>query len=416
MTTEVILTELEHVREASRLLVGLSEALIAEIIREVADLAWERRAAILAANQQDLDRMDPADPKYDRLQLNEQRLRGILDDMRRVADMASPLGEVLEKRILPNGLELSRVRVPIGVIAIVFESRPNVTFDVFALCFKTGNACVLKGSRDARESNAAIVAVMKEVLQAHGIADTVYLAPAEREALLPVLQAVELIDCVIPRGSQGLIDFVRKNAIVPVIETGAGIVHTYVDASADLGKAKAIVRNAKTRRVSVCNSLDTLLVHESRTGELAEMLLPLQEAHVQLFADEEAFEALHAAYDPALLHHAKAEDFGVEWLDYKMSVKVVKDLDAALEHIAHYSSRHSEAVIAEDPQVIDRFLTLVDAACVYANASTAFSDGGEFGLGAEIGISTQKLHARGPMGLQAITSYKWLVRGTGQVR
>ncbi|MFY0605895.1 MAG: glutamate-5-semialdehyde dehydrogenase [Cyclobacteriaceae bacterium] len=414
---EEILASLKSVQIASRKLIGLADDKIQTILNEVADLAWESRNAILEANQLDLKRMDPKDPKYDRLLLNEDRLKGILDDMRRVAKLPSPLGVSLEERTLDNGLSLSRIAVPLGVIAVIYESRPNVTFDVFSLCLKTGNASVLKGSRDAKDSNLAIVKVITKVLSRYDLADVVYLAPAEREGLAHILTAEGLIDCAIPRGSQGLIDFVRKNASIPVIETGAGIVHTYVDKSADLSKAKAIVQNAKTRRVSVCNALDCLVLHRDLLSDLPELVNGINEAHqVEIFADSSAFDILKGHYSEELLHLAKPEDFGVEWLSHKMSIKVVDDFEGALLHIANFSSKHSEAIVAEDQQTIVAFLQRVDAACVYANASTAFSDGGEFGLGAEIGISTQKLHARGPMGLREMTSYKWVIVGEGQVR
>jgi glutamate-5-semialdehyde dehydrogenase len=327
------------------------------------------------------------------------------------------VGEVLEARALDNGLQLEKVRTPIGVIAVIFESRPNVTFDVFALCLRSRNACVLKGSSDARDSNRAIVTLIHGVLAEHGIdAGACVLAPAGREYLPRILEAVGEIDLAIPRGSRGLIDFVRDHAKIPVIETGAGIVHTYVDASADLGNAKAIVTNAKSRRVSVCNALDTLLLHRDLLQELPAMLGELGEAHVcEVFADEASFAVLDGVY-AGPLQRAQPEHFGSEFLAMKMSVKVVDGLDEALAHIRRHSSMHSEAVVAEDPLVIEAFLQRVDAAAVFANTSTAFTDGGQFGMGAEIGISTQKLHARGPMALPELTSYKWVVRGDGQVR
>jgi glutamate-5-semialdehyde dehydrogenase len=324
---------------------------------------------------------------------------------------------VLERRTLENKLQLTKLRVPMGVIAVVFESRPNVTFDVFALCLKTLNACVLKGSSDAHDTNSVVVRLMRETLAAHDLnPDAVYLAPPEREWLPRILHAVGYIDLVIPRGSQALIDFVRDNARIPVIETGAGIVHTYVDASADLDKARAIVTNAKTRRVSVCNALDTLLIHRGLLPQLPALLREMGERHgVEVFADEDAFAALAGHY-AGPLNKAREEHFGQEFLALKLSVKTVSGLDEALDHIDHYSSKHSEAVVAESPAVIERFLREVDAAAVYANASTAFTDGSQFGMGAEIGISTQKLHARGPMALTELTSYKWVVRGDGQIR
>jgi glutamate-5-semialdehyde dehydrogenase len=372
---------------------------------------------LLAANLLDLARMDPDDSRYDRLLLNEQRSAGIAQDLRNVAALPTPVGAVLEQRQLNNGLELSKIRVPMGVIAVIFESRPNVTFDVFGLCFKTLNACVLKGSRDAHDTNTVAVRLMHEVLQDNGFdPHVVYLAPPEREYLPDILQATGLIDLAIPRGSRGLIDFVRDNARIPVIETGAGIVHTYVDGSANLEKAAAIITNAKSRRVSVCNALDTLVLHQQLLPKLPQLMQELGEQfRVEVFADAPAFDALQGHY-AGHLEHATDEHYGQEFLALRMSIKTVQDLDEALEHIHRYSSRHSEAVVAEDAAVIERFLQQVDAATVYANASTAFTDGAQFGLGAEIGISTQKLHARGPMALAELTSYKWVVRGDGQVR
>ena len=414
---DVLLENLKRTQTASRKLIGIANETKKQILNEVAELAMASCEAILLANQKDLDRMDPQDPKYDRLLLNEDRLKGVTQDMRRVADLPDPLGTVLEERTKENGLQISRISVPIGVIGVVYESRPNVTFDVFALTLKTGNACVLKGSRDAADSNEAIVHIIQQVLSNYGLADTVLLAPSAREALPVILSAEGLVDCVIPRGSQGLIDFVRKNASIPVIETGAGIVHTYVDASADLRKAKAIVQNAKTRRVSVCNALDCLIIHQDKLTDLPAIVAGMDQAFsVEIYADGPSYNSLVKHYSGALLKKATESDFGVEWLSHKMSIKVVNSFQEALDHIAIFSSKHSEAIVAEDPQVINAFLQQVDAACVYANASTAFSDGAEFGLGAEIGISTQKLHARGPMGLREMTSYKWVVRGNGQVR
>ena len=411
-----ILEQLHATRQAARKLNQLSNADINTILNRLADACVAQTPALLAANQQDLDRMDPADPKYDRLLLNPQRLQDIANDIRKVAQLPSPLGQVLEEKILPNGLELKKITVPMGLIGIVYESRPNVTFDVFALCLKSGNAAVLKGSRDAHFSNLAIVGLIKNILADYQLEQTVYLAPSEREALLPILTANKYIDLVIPRGSQGLIDFVRKNATVPVIETGAGIVHTYFDASGDLAKGSAIVHNAKTRRVSVCNALDTLIVHETRLGDLAALVQPLAASQVELFADEAALAQLEGHYPAELLSLASEAHFGTEFLSYKMSVKTVPNLQAALDHIDQYSSRHSETIVAEDPDVQSQFLRDVDAAVVYTNASTAFTDGAQFGMGAEIGISTQKLHARGPMALPELTSYKWVVKGDGHIR
>ena len=407
----------EAAQLAARALALVEPAAVAAALRELADVLLTQADAVLTANAQDLTRMDAADPRYDRLRLTPERLQGMADDLRTVAGLPSPLGAVLSDKTLPNGLHLRKVRVPLGVVGIIYEARPNVTFDSLALCLKTGNACLLKGGSDAAASNEALVALAGPVLTRHGLPPAAAtLLPTERSATEALLGAVGLVDVVIPRGSQGLIDYVRQNARVPVIETGAGVVHTYFDASGDLVAGRAIVLNAKTRRVSVCNALDCLLVHASRLAELPALLAPLAGQQVRVFADAPALAALTGHYPPALLAEATPAHFGMEFLDYKLAVGTVPDLPAALAHIARYGSRHSEAIVSEDEAAIATFLRSVDAAAVYANASTAFTDGGQFGLGAEIGISTQKLHARGPMALEELTSYKWLVRGTGQVR
>ncbi|MGI4739150.1 MAG: glutamate-5-semialdehyde dehydrogenase [Janthinobacterium lividum] len=404
-------------QRASRALATVPAATTDAFLRDLADALLAHTDAVLAANAQDLARMPDTDPRHDRLRLTPERLAAIAQDLRSVAALPSPLGATLSEKTLPNGLRLSKVRVPLGVVGIIYEARPNVTFDSLALCLKTGNACLLKGGSDAAASNAALLEVAGPVLLRHGLPlAAATLLPPERAATEALLLAVGLVDVVIPRGSQGLINYVRQHARVPVIETGAGVVHTYFDETGDLTQGAAIVANAKTRRVSVCNSLDCLLVHESRLADLPTLVAPLAAAQVQLFADAPALTALAGTYPPALVEEATEEHFGTEFLDYKLAIKTVSDLDAALDHIARHGSRHSEAIISEDPAHIDTFLQVVDAAAVYANASTAFTDGGQFGLGAEIGISTQKLHARGPMGLEELTSYKWLVRGAGQVR
>jgi glutamate-5-semialdehyde dehydrogenase len=414
---ETITRQLANVQQASREIITLSDEVINSLLLDLAIKIPAHQDVLLQANQKDLERMDPADPMYDRLLLNASRLEGIAGDIRNVATLPSPLDLVLEERQLPNGLELKKVTVPIGVIGIIYEARPNVTFDVFALCLKSGNATVLKGGSDAMYSNIAIVDLIHSVLKEHHInPDLLYLLPAEREAAAVMLNAVGYIDMIIPRGSQKLIDFVRNNAKVPVIETGAGIVHTYFDKSGNLEIGQKIIFNAKTRRPSVCNALDTLVIHQERLQELPALLKPLQEKQVVLFADEKAFEALQGSWPETLLHHAEPEHFGTEFLSLRMSVKTVSSLEEALDHIARYSSRHSEAIIADDPATKATFLKRVDAAVVYANTSTAFTDGAQFGLGAEIGISTQKLHARGPMALRELTTYKWIIEGAGQVR
>lgn len=409
--------QFELARESSKQMHNLSAELVNKVLTDLAVEIVKQTDEILQANQLDLNNMDRSDPKYDRLLLNPERVAAIAADIRNVASLKSPLAEVLESKVMENGLDISKVRVPLGVIGIIYEARPNVTLDVFALCLKTGNVAILKGGKDAEQTNRALVLIIHRVLTENGV-DTgvVTLLPADRKATEELLSARAYVDVIIPRGSQGLIDFVRENSKVPVIETGAGIVHTYFDVSGDLDKGKAILFNAKTRRVSVCNSLDCLLIHRERLSDLAALLAPMASKDVQLYADPATFEALKSNYPENLLHKAGPDDFGTEFLDYKLAVKTVSNLDEALKHISSFSSRHSEAIIADDGQKQVLFLNAVDAAAVYVNASTAFTDGGQFGMGAEIGISTQKLHARGPMGLSELTSYKWIVRGNGQIR
>lgn len=405
------------VKEASWQLLGLSDAVVSKVLCDIADAAEDHIGLLLEANRQDLDRMDPANPKYDRLKLTAGRIHAIADGIRQVANLPSPLHKVLRGYELPNGLKIERVSVPFGVIGIIYEARPNVSFDVAALCLKSGNACVLKGGSDADCSNQAIVQLIHEVLAAHGLnPHLLELLPSTHEAAQVLLHAEGMVDLIIPRGSSRLIRFVRSEATIPVIETGAGICHTYFDEFADIDKGKAIVLNAKTRRVSVCNALDCLLIHSSRLAHLPALCQPLADKQVSIYADALAFAALQGCYPEALLHQATPEDFGTEFLDYKMAIRTVESLDEALKHIRNYGSHHSECIITEKHSLAQRFTREVDAACVYVNAPTSFTDGGEFGLGAEIGISTQKLHARGPMALEEITTYKWVIEGDGQVR
>nr|WP_199077850.1 glutamate-5-semialdehyde dehydrogenase [Pedobacter sp. ASV19] len=403
--------------KATRDLSRLNNTQINNLLLHLADAVELKTDFILQANQQDLDKMDPEDPKYDRLKLSPERIAEIAADMRNVSELNSPLGEILQEKKRPNGLLISKIRVPLGVIGVIYEARPNVTLDVFALCFKTGNVCILKGGSDAEQSNKAIMEVIHSVLEANGInINVVSLLPPERAATHALLHATGYVDVLIPRGSQQLINYVRENSKIPVIETGAGIVHVYFDLLGDLTKGKGIVFNSKTRRVSVCNALDCLLIHEDRLKDLAQLVEPLQQEQVEIFADENAYGHLKGHYPEQLLKLAEETHFGTEFLSYKMAVKTVKNIDEALDHISTNSSKHSEAIVSEDPVNTELFLKQVDAAAVYANASTAFTDGGQFGLGAEIGISTQKLHARGPMGLEELCSYKWIVRGEGQIR
>ena len=409
--------QLQSVLSASRKLNLVEAETVKKVLLELANQARENSRIILAENQRDLERMDPQDPKYDRLKLTEERIEGIASDIENVANLPSPVGKILKETIRPNGLKIKKITVPFGVIGIIYEARPNVTFDVFALCLKSGNACVLKGGSDAIYSNQAIVSIIQDVLKKFNIDEnTVSLLPAGREETNEMLRAHGYIDLIIPRGSQALIDFVRENARIPVIETGAGICHTYFDEFGDVEKGAEIVFNAKTRRPSVCNALDCLIVHESRLTDLPVFTKKLSEANVVIYADEKSFKTIQKIYPENLLFKATEESFGTEFLSLKMAVKTVASFDEAIDHIGKYSSKHSEAIISESVENIQKFEKMVDASSVYSNASTAFTDGAQFGLGAEIGISTQKLHARGPMALEELTSYKWIIDGNGQVR
>ena len=412
----------ERVKKASKSLALLTDTQRNDILNAVADAIVAQQARILQANAQDLAKMEQSNPLYDRLQLTESRLEGIASDMRNVATLPTPLGHITKQKTLPNGLRLCRVSVPFGVIGMIYEARPNVTFDVFSLCFKSGNACVLKGGKDADCSNREEVALIHEILEQYGVSkDVVALLPATHEATGEMLNAVGYIDLCIPRGGRKLIDFVRDTARVPVIETGAGVVNTYFDKDGDLEMGKAIINNAKTRRVSVCNALDCLLIHESRLSDLPALMEPLltHDPAVTLYADEKSYAALSSHLSPLtshLLNHATEDSFGTEFMDYKLAIKTVTSLEEALDHIDANGSGHSEAIVTMDEQTARQFQAHVDAACVYWNAPTSFTDGAQFGLGAEIGISTQKLGPRGPMALEDICTYKWLIEGEGQIR
>ena len=387
------------------------------ILQRLAEEAVNRIEFILSENSRDLALMDKGDPLYDRLMLTEERIRSISNDILKVSEMESPLGRILSRNDRPDGMKISRVSVPFGVIGIIYEARPNVTFDVFSLCLKSGNVCILKGGSDAIHSNTAITSIIKDVLKEFDVnPDVLTLLPPGREETTMLLKARQYVDLIIPRGSRSLIDFVRENSEIPVIETGAGICHTYFDESGDREKGRRIIHNAKTRRVSVCNALDCLIIHESRLADLPYLTGLCGGSGVEILADNKSFEALKDHYPPDLLRNATEESFGTEFLSLRMSVKTVSGLEDALEHIEKYSSKHSEAIISEDIDRINLFFKHVDASSVYSNASTAFTDGGEFGLGSEIGISTQKLHARGPMALRELTTYKWIIEGNGHVR
>jgi glutamate-5-semialdehyde dehydrogenase len=395
----------------------VSDEIVAGVLQECADVLRRSVSVVLAANTRDLARMDKSNPKYDRLKLTPDRLETIASDMESVAALPSPLGKVFNETIRQNGMRIRKVSVPFGLIGIIYEARPNVTFDVFSLCFKSGNACLLKGGSDAEASNEILAGIIKDVLKRQGIDPNVCtLMPSGRESTAELLNAVGMVDLVIPRGSAALIRYVRENARVPVIETGAGICHTYFDKAGDRMKGQAIITNAKTRRVSVCNALDCLIIHHERLSDLPFLCEELSSHNVIIYADAAAYAALLSYYPSALLCAATDDSFGTEFLDYKMSIRTVSSLDEALTHIARYSSKHSESIVSEAPAVLDNFRRAVDAACVYTNVSTAFTDGGQFGFGAEIGISTQKLHARGPMALPELTAYKYLIDGDGQTR
>jgi glutamate-5-semialdehyde dehydrogenase len=413
-----MLTEIfQSAKDASIDLALLDNDTINQILLAVADKAIAETESILEANAKDLSRMDKNNPMYDRLKLTKERIEGIAGDTRNVAKLPSPLGKVLKHTTLPNGLDLKRISVPFGVIGIVYEARPNVTFDVFALCLKAGSACILKGGKDADDSNRAIVCLIKSVLKDFGINENaITLLPATHEATGELLHANGYVDLVIPRGSKRLIDFVRQEASVPVIETGAGVCHAYFDKDANTEKGARIINNAKTRRVSVCNALDCTLIHEERLADLPTICAPLKNSNVLIYADEASSAALTGSYPAELLKPACEESFGTEFQSYTMTLKTVTSTDEAIRHIRRFGSGHSECIITENRTTADKFLAQVDAACVYHNAPTAFTDGAQFGLGAEIGISTQKLHARGPMALEEITTYKWIIEGDGQTR
>jgi len=406
-----------NAKRASRTLNVLDRDTINQILLKVAEMAVENSQYISGENKKDLALMEESDPRYDRLILTADRIQSVASDIRNVVKLPNPQGNILMKNTRQNGLIISKISVPFGVVGVIYEARPNVTFDVFSLCLKSGNACILKGGSDAINSNTAIVKLIREVLKKNGIEqDVLTLLPAGRDETIQLLNAREYVDLIIPRGSRELIDYVRENASIAVIETGAGICHTYFDEFGDKEKGRLIINNAKTRRVSVCNALDCLIIHEKRLEDLDYLVGLCSDSDVLIYADEKAYRALFGKYPSELLQKATSESFGTEFLSYKMAIKTVNSFEEAVEHISNYGSKHSEAIISENKKNIQLFYNVVDASSIYANASTAFTDGSEFGLGAEIGISTQKLHARGPMALEALTTYKWIIEGNGQIR
>ncbi|MCX6734516.1 MAG: glutamate-5-semialdehyde dehydrogenase [Candidatus Peregrinibacteria bacterium] len=412
---------LEKVQAASRKFVMAEEKVVNEVMMKLAELLEKNVAKILIENEKDLAKMDKSDAMYDRVLLNGKRIQAMAASVKEITGHDSPVGIELEHKVLENGLDLRKVSVPFGVVGCIFEARPNVVIDIFALCFKSRNACVMKGGSQSENSNGVLAEIILEAIEeGRGknlfMIDLLLLLKNDRELLSEFMKQDKYVDVLIPRGGQGLIKFVRENSMIPVIETGAGVVHTYFDEEGDWEKGREIVFNAKVSRPSVCNALDTLIIHNSRLKDLQRIVRPMEEKKVEIFADEEAYKILDGNYSKDLLHKASEENFGMEYLSLKMAVKTVNSLDEALEHIADFGSKHSESIITEDRESAEKFLKAVDAACVYVNTSTRFTDGGEFGLGAEVGISTQKLHARGPMGIKELTSYKWIVRGNGQVR
>ncbi len=408
---------LKNTHKAASQIRRLTKDQKAQILTDLSGILLYNSVEIIAENKKDLDLMDPKDAKYDRLLLNENRIKGLADSLMQVAHLNDPTGQILTERTLDNGIKMRKISVPMGVIVAIFESRPNVTVDVASLCIMSGNACVLKGGKEANLSNQYLVSLIHEALTKNGIStDVVMLLPTDRKYLSQMLEADKYVDLIIPRGSQSLIDFVRSNSKIPTIETGAGVCHTYVEKTANLDMAAEIIINARASRPSVCNSLDCAVLDESVLEKLIPKLkMGFKKYNIEVFADEKAFSIFEKNGFPKL-QHAQPEDFGKEWLDFKISIKTVNNFDEALEHISQFSSKHSEAIITEDKELAEIFLQEVDAASVYHNASTRFTDGGEFGLGAEIGISTQKLHARGPFALEKLVTEKWICRGDGQVR
>ncbi len=407
----------ENARKAGKMLAPAGDQARSAVLVALSDRLSTESSSIIAANRLDLSRMDKDNPLYDRLLLTEERLEGIASDIKKVASLPDPVGRVLDERELPNGLHLRKVAVPFGVIGVIYEARPNVTFDVFSLCFKSGNACVLKGGGDAENTNAAAIGLIRSTLAGCGFnPDSAVLLPSTHEAVSELMNADGYVDLVIPRGGRKLIDFVRNNCKVPYIATGAGVVHVYFDRDGSLATGRSVVNNAKTRRVSVCNALDCLLADRKALGCLAALCEPLAASGVEVYCDEESYSELDGIYPADLLKHAGPDTYGTEFLSYRMAVKIVDGVDGAVEHINRYGSGHSECIVTENAATAALFQRDVDAACVYVNASTAFTDGGQFGMGAEIGISTQKLGARGPMALPELTTYKWLINGNGQIR
>lgn len=407
--------EIKKVKKASNVFLSNDEK--NKVLRDLSELLITNTESIIKENKKDLAHMDKENPMFDRLLLTVDRIDSIASDVLKVASLKDPVGITMQSNVMPNGLKIDKVTVPLGVVAVIYESRPNVTIDVFSLCLKSGNACILKGGKEASHSNAVFISIIKEALSKNNIdPNFAHLFSLDRDESKALLKANDLIDVCIPRGSKTLIDFVRQNATIPVIETGAGVVHMYFDLFGNKDLGKEIINNAKTRRVSVCNALDCLLIHKDRLDDLYYILSPLESFNVEIFADDDSYQSLSPHYPSHLLFKNTFDHYGCEFLSYKLAIKTVSDVKEAINHISHYTSKHSEAIITDNEYNAMLFSKEIDSAVIYINASTAFTDGGEFGMGAEIGISTQKLHARGPMGLEALTSYKWIVKGNGQTR
>ncbi|MFA6520577.1 MAG: glutamate-5-semialdehyde dehydrogenase [Candidatus Paceibacterota bacterium] len=408
-----ILKQLKSAKKASNNFGLLPHAKRISILKKIVIGLRKSKKLIIQANTKDLKNLSLNDPMRDRLLLNQERIEAMMGDIENIVKLEDPLGDVFDCR-KRNGLKICRKRVPIGVIGVIYESRPNVTTDVAAICIKSGNAVVLKGGKEARESCLVLYKIIKKALVSAGVNPEAvqFIDPKIPNAVLDVISANNLVDVIIPRGSSNLINFIRENATIPVIETGAGVCHTFVDESAKLDLSAKVIFNAKTQRPSVCNSLDTLLVHTKVAGVFLPMVARLLiQKKVEIFADVESFSLLKNIYPASLLKKAHTGDFGREFLSQKMSIKIVSSFNEAKEHIEKYSSKHSEAILSENQKNCQRFLDEIDASVVYVNASTRFSDGAVFGLGGEIGISTSKLHARGPMGPKEVTTYKWVVQG-----
>ncbi|MFD2536667.1 glutamate-5-semialdehyde dehydrogenase [Sphingobacterium chuzhouense] len=417
MMKESIQEELKAAHEATIAVKRLTDSAKQQLLKDIASSLEQRVDDIIRENKKDLERMDREDPRYDRLLLDKDRILALSASLIDVANLPDPTGALISRKELENGLLVEKKTVPLGVVGVIYESRPNVTVDVAALCIRSGNVCVLRGGSDAWFTNSVLVEIIQEELRRHNLnVHIVQLLPTDRAFVSELLSATQYVDIIIPRGSQALIDLVREQAKVPVIETGAGVCHTYVERTGDLEKAAKIIANAKIQRPSVCNALDTVLVDREVAKELLDKVVPyFEESSVKIYADEAAFSILKELGYP-LLELAKEEDFGREFLSLQCSIKVVENFDEALTHIAEHSSKHSECIVSTDSERINTYMETVDAAAVYTNASTRFTDGGAFGLGAEIGISTQKLHARGPFALEKLVTEKWYITGDGQTR